>query len=266
MGHADQFSVAPTGPTKVHRLVRKGAQGAAHESEDKNDIRYWLPRIDAVTDRIPETWLCAPASRLISLADGAWPEYFGEFLDDLAYAGRAAGYPCFLRTGHASFKHSWKGTCFVESPMQFVTRVRELVEESELASLMGLPYDVFAVRKMLKTVPLFHAFRGMPVTREFRFFTRDGKYACHHPYWPMSALEEGGPDTENWRELLDGSHVYGDAENGALLPLVEKCGAALPGYWSIDALEAEDGWYVIDCAVADDSWHWPGCPNDRRGL
>ena len=264
MGNADAWKAAPSRESKVHRLVRRRSN-LMLEPQDKNDIRYWLPRVNEATDRIPETWLVAPQSDLRCLLDGEWPEYFGEFLDDLATAGRSAGYPCFLRTGHSSFKHSWSATCFVDSPLKFTERVAMLAENSELAGIMGIPYDVFAVRRMLKTTPLFHAFHGMPITREFRFFVDGGTILCRHPYWPAEAIADSeNADKHNWPDLLAASHAYDDADRAAIEPMVAACGAALEGYWSVDVLQAEDGWYVIDCALGADSWHWPGCVNETR--
>jgi len=57
---------------------------------------------------------------------------------------------------------------------------------------------------MLPTQPLFRCrlYGNMPVVREWRYFVDGGKLLYGIPYWPEEALEQGGPDADDWREHL----------------------------------------------------------------
>src|SRR2546421_167369 len=96
------------------------------------------------------------------------------------------GFPCFLRTGMLSDKHSWKQTCFVEDTQGLPGRVGRLVEASFMANIAGDPlnYDFWCVRKLTPTGPVVTYFNDMPIAMEVRAFIKDGKTQCVHQYWP----------------------------------------------------------------------------------
>ena len=122
-----------------------------------------------------------------------------------------------------------------------------------MVDMMGLPHDVWVVREMLNVEPLFRCDRyaWMPVVRERRYFVDGPTVLYSIPYWPEDALEQGGPDTEDWRDHMGllNAPVEGDA-------LASKCGQAVGGKWSVDILEAVDGLYIIDMATAERSYGW----------
>lgn len=232
---------------------------------DFNCISFWLPKLEAAALPTPETRLhvaghgCDP----VSLLDGQVPEQFDTFCLNLSNSCEAVGFPAFLRTGHGSGKHMWAKTCCVSKGDDIAQHVRELVEWSHMVSPFGMPTHVWAVRKMLRTDPLFRvaAWESFPVTREFRFFVFDGEVVHQQPYWPPAAIEEalltGQPTPDGWREKLErASHLDGpDLET--CTELAKQASRAVPGYWSVDLLVDHYGsWWITDMAWGEESFRW----------
>lgn len=224
-------------------------------------ITRWLPAVEASGVPYPETRIIRAPSNLLSWCDGKEPEGWEWFLAALRAAGDAFGYPCFLRTGQTSGKHSWNRTCFIQSADDFPQHVGALVEFSEMADMLGLPYDVWVLRRFLALESTFTAFEGFPVNRERRYFIRDGEVVCHHCYWPPGAVAEGNPTAADWRARLADLNRETPEEVELLLTLSAQVAKHLPGSWSVDWAKGKDGvWYCIDAAVASESFHWPDCP------
>jgi hypothetical protein len=230
---------------------------------DKTSMSYWFPLIEAAG-------LPVPMTKFVEMTDTCrrmiWDIFDGKdsgdanaepFFDQIADAAGELGYPCFLRTDHTSDKHSWKRTCFLPSQDVLPAHVCAIAEFSECADMMGMPWDIWAVRELLPTIP--HGtcpnYGDFPVCREFRFFVDDGKIRCSHPYWPLAALERGG-----WNG--DFEELCRVPNEGELRLLAERAGAAVGGSWSIDILETKRGWMVTDMAEAHKSYHWEGCKAD----
>ncbi len=238
----------------------------SERKRDLTELSYWFPIIEAAGLPVPKTILVdidEPAfEAMIGAFDGTDVGDTKPFFNRIAAAAGEIGYPCFLRTDHTSAKHDWKDSCYLTDPGQIGQHVFQIVEYSEMASLIGLPWNRWAVREFLPTIPLgvCPSYGDMPICREFRFFVRDGKVVCHHPYWPQFSLEQGGAV---FNEKFDKSVFYTLAgiELAILTAYAEKAGAALGGSWSIDFLETEKGWYLTDMAVASRSYHWPECQN-----
>lgn len=234
---------------------------------DKNCLSYWYPVIrDCV--RTPETHIIRTDIDLVCMLDGESPDGLDSLVQSIKEAGDDVGYPCFLRTGQGSGKHNWNHTCFVQDRDAVLKHVASLVEWSVMVDILGLPTDVWVVRKMLPTVPVavLPSYRDMPLCREFRCFVSDGNVQCIHPYWPKQAAEEGfsflhrvlPPDWEDTYKQL--CHLEG-YERRVIENLASIAGKAIGGDWSIDILDTEEGWYVTDMAEAKRSFHWPGCLN-----
>jgi hypothetical protein len=228
---------------------------------DKNCLSYWFPILQSVVPaNVPRTIIIpAPPDGLTSLLVGQQPDEWPMFLLALRGAGKAVGYPCFLRSGHTSDKHSWDKTCYIAKPEDFGSHVCSIVDFSECCSLIGLPYNVWAVREWLNGPIIGTAPRycNMPVRREFRIFIRDGKIQCGHPYWPVDALLSGGCNEDTMAQVEAMNHLGIDRQG--LHYLVSKVATVFDGYWSVDCLWTNQGWFVTDMALGDDSWHWPGC-------
>lgn len=262
---------------------------------DCNCLSYWFPKLHAYGIRMPATEVFAlsdVAERKIlrigcdeggSSAEGMKAlvdDFLAEpsvipFVNAVRTLGERHGWPLFLRSGHTSGKHDWDATCCLRKPEDLVKHMAGIVMYGELASMIGMPVKVWAIRQMLKTTPVFHAFQsgrkgaagGMPVVREYRFFVKGREIVCEHPYWPKKAIIR--PSTADWEAALDS--ISGEPPEEAR-ELARQAGAALwdpdrDGFaqWSVDVLLAEDGWYVTDCAVAAQSWHWPDCKNSPHG-
>lgn len=117
---------------------------------------------------------------------------------------------------------------------------------------------------MLKTEPAFHAFHGeMPITREFRYFVRDGEIEHRQFYWPAGSIDGHSPTAEDWRAML--SDLAGvDAEDRYFLDWQTKnAGNLLGGYWSVDWLWTTDrGWVLTDMAEGNHSFKYTPEGND----
>lgn len=242
-------------------------------AEERTDMAFWWPLVKQAADRfaddlvrinVPETVLIETDANLMGLLDGVEPEGFMRLVEEIQEAAdsEAIGAPFFLRTGHASGKHSWASTCYVEDATAetVAQHVFQLVEESALAGIMGLPTNVWAVRRLIPTTPLFRVghWEGFPVVREFRVFIRDDAIEAIYPYWPADALEGKEPDSPDWRLLLEEASKQDDlfdtpCDIATVAGMVS--GAIGGGYWSMDFLQASDGsWWLTDMADGSVSW------------
>ena len=228
---------------------------------DKNCLSYWFPKIEAASLPVPKTIVVRTDLPLSSILDGDAVDGWDAFIDELRAAAERIGYPIFLRTGHGSGKHEWRRTCHVPDAEAMPHRVARLVEWSEMAGVLGLPTNVWAVREMLPTMPQFTAFLGMPICREFRLFVRDAEVLCCHPYWTKKSLEEGMRKRPAvWDQGYECLCYLQVSDEALMVDLASRAGAAVDRqYWSVDVLETARGWYVTDMALAENSFHWPGC-------
>jgi len=238
---------------------------------DKTCLSYWFPKIEAAGLPVPET-------RIVNMPNEAYEDVFNifdgkpmtgkaePFFDEIKAAADIIGYPCFLRTGQTSAKHGWDETCFLESSEQVPQHMVAIVEYSEMTGLVGLPCDIWAVRKLLPVNPfaICPGYGNMPICREFRLFVDGGVVRCWHPYWPLKALMNGGVGRitdDDVGSIFDrlSKEVVLLPDKDRLFYLASKAGLALGGSWSVDILETEEGWYLTDMAEADKSYHWEGC-------
>lgn len=222
-------------------------------------LSYWFPVIRDLGLPVPRTQIVRTDVKLIELVDGRQPKGLGEFIIALAQEAEVIGLPLFLRTGQTSGKHDWRNTCRVEKISDLLQHVVNLVEFSEMVDLRGLDTDVWALREFLHTEAAFIAFNGMPITTERRYFVENDTLVCHHPYWPVEAIE-GETDVPDWRARLQQINQEG-VEVEELGRMARLAGSALHGKWSVDFLFTTDrGWVLTDMAPAQQSWHWPDCP------
>jgi hypothetical protein len=186
------------------------------------------------------------------------------FVIDLKEKARLIGYPLFLRTDQLSGKHSWgEWLPYVTNEETLVQKIYPFFEESINAGWGGVPLFAFVLREFLELDYKFKAFGGMPIARERRYFIRDGKIACHHPYWPLEAIQFYGDVKEpvGWQDQLRELNVEAPEEVALLSSYATKVAKVLKGYWSVDFAHAKDGvWHLIDMALGDESWH-PACKN-----
>ncbi len=232
---------------------------------NKTCISYWFPRIEAAGLPVPRTdLLCMDGDTAIDfyrVFDGKAPgARCVPFCEKVAECSDRMGYPCFLRTGLTSGKHNWDNTCHLGSREDILIHVIAIIEYSECVDMMGLPFDVWAVREMLPVQPLAvcRKWANMPVCREFRVFVNDDKVQCMHPYWPSDVLDQGGAVGVDGSIDIDRLNVA-SVDDVDLYSLASSAGEAVGGSWSVDLLTTSRGWYVTDMAEADRSYHWPSC-------
>lgn len=225
-----------------------------------NDLAFWFPILAKTGVAVPRTEIIKTDCDLLAVCMGEIPDGFVSLCNEVDHAAeRIGGYPCFLRSGQTSAKHEWEDTCFLRQWQDIAEHIASIVEYGEMASLLGLPTDTWVVRELLPTMPIGEAFRGMPVTKERRYFIGGGKVICHHPYWPKGALE-------NYPAITDGALALLNHESEQEVSLLTELSAhvskAFPGEWSLDWLFTKRGWFAIDMALMSESYHWPGCPNN----
>jgi hypothetical protein len=225
---------------------------------NKNCLSYWFPLLSGAGVPVPETVIVRTDLDLYAWMDDEEPVDVEPFLNELQAAAHQIGDgSCFLRTGHTSAKFGWESTCYLSSLDNLLLHVAEIVEYSAIVSPAGLPTDVWAVRELLHTTAAFHAFDGLPITKERRYFLRDGEVETHHPYWISESMRD--VTVPGWEEALNRINAEPDNEIEQLSAYCRQVGEVLPGYWSIDFIETSDrGWVAIDMALGEDSW--------RRGL
>lgn len=223
---------------------------------DENDLAYWFPRLRSAHVNVPKTVIVQTESDLSLLLDGKTPADLSLLIQKLAGQARMEfGFPCFLRTGHASGKHEWRLTCYVKREEDLGDHIARLVEWSALASIMGLPTQTWVLRELLKTKPAFTAFYGMPINREFRFFFRRGDVVHWQPYWPPDSIRN--PSCDDWEERLRTLSALSPDELTTLEMLTEKVAKQFNGeYWSLDWLQVGQKWYAIDMARGEESFRW----------
>lgn len=224
-------------------------------SFDKNCISHWFPIIQAAGIHVPETIIVRAEEELTPWAYGEPPACVNSFAQQVMEAADTIGYPCFLRSGQTSAKHSWRETCFLADRNEVGPQMYRI---AEFAAMVDLPTTCFAIRKLIPTSPVFTAFHGhMPITREFRFFVLDGETIHWQPYWPPAAVEEGRPSSTRWREQIEVMNRFEGGEYVSLSTQSERIGKQIGGYWSIDWLQSSDGdWFCTDMAVGDASYMW----------
>jgi hypothetical protein len=220
------------------------------------DLSYWFPKLLNSGVPMPKTEIIKTNCPLSELIDDDEPEGLDRFFLEMRQAVSRIGVPCFLRTGQTSGKHDWKDTCYLESPSELPKLIFNLIEYSECVDLIGLDYSVWAVRELLPTEPAFYAFRGMPITKERRYFAENGRVICFHPYWFEDVFESlTNDELKALREL----NIRSQQEINQLTALTQIASHHLEGAWSFDWLWTKRGWYLIDCAPAEISFHFPTC-------
>lgn len=239
------------------------------ELEEASSLLCWFPQTKDVLP-CPKTVIVELTEdeihSLVGMLDGVPPSAW--LVDKLDAAAREIGYPLFLRSDQGSGKHMWRDTCYVPSENALLRHIVRLVEWHEMVGVLGLPWRALVFREVLELDAPFTAFAEMPVARERRYFVRDGKVVCFHPYWPEASIRQfhgATPLPEDWKEDLARINIMDDDEIRELTRLAEVFGERNPGYWSVDFARTKDGrWVFIDAARGEVSFHWEDCPHDPQ--
>lgn len=241
------------------------ARMEAWAQDNPNGMQHWFPAVLS-TEGVnwPATKVVAMPvelqSELLGIIEGGvdpTPEVLAR-LDEpakeiAAFVARHGG-KGFLRTGTTSMKHSWSQTCFLENAE--LSTAREKMGTLVTESLMMAPLsNILVVRELIETQPVFTAFEGMPVTREFRFFADKEGWIGHQFYWPKNAFENQRQLPEDWESRLDSIGTLSEDETRELGLLAKAVTGHLEGPWSVDFLQDKHGtWYQIDMARMQDSY------------
>lgn len=233
----------------------------------KTSLLYWWPKVKDLGIPVPRTeiWEADLKSWFDAMEGGRFSPDLVGFLEEAQSVARLIGYPLFLRTDLASGKHGWKRTCFVQEESALGEHIYRVLEENEIAGIVGLDYRALAFREMLDLKSHFVAFRGdLPIAKERRYFVRDGEVVCHHPYWAEDAIRS--PSRGDWRILLANLNHELPSEVELLTSYSKKIGSVLAGHWSVDYAKTVDGtWYLIDMAEGSKSWHDQSCKYADKG-
>ncbi len=249
-----------------------------------NCITKWFPTLLELSINVPETRIFhadkAARTYMLKLVWGEAaeePKSYRELIDAISGAVKELGSPAFFRSGITSAKHSYADSCYLRNAESrtIEENLLQIVEYSEMADMMGLPRDVWVVRKFIKGEYGFTAFAHMPVAREFRFFARDGDFLCHHPYWPPDSIVRPMDIDMDITELSQEqaterlNHTQRPLQTDEFMPMMGhtmEITKRLGGGWSVDWMyDAKNKrWVLIDMAVMEMSFHWPGCSNGER--
>ncbi len=225
--------------------------------DKENRMEYWFPKIPEI---IPK-----PITKIIPITpnwseDGSHMTIPEEEFKKIETASKEFSFPLFIRGSETSGKHDWKDTCFVEKFEDIRYHITALIED---AMLKDIGCNSIVLREFIKMDSGFSAFgRDMPVNPERRYFVKDGKVLCHHPYWIQDAIRH--PSVENWKEILEEMNEETEGEIELLTSYSEIISKEFEGYWSIDFCRTKKGkWVCIDMALGEDSWH-PECSNKLK--
>lgn len=231
---------------------------------NRNSALIWLPAIESAGLPCPHTIIVPYAHHAYtSIFDGEPSEEFMRLTDAVMEAGRAIGFPVFIRTDLSSAKHSGLDAICISADGHNQP-IFETLEDNELKFWMEREGpSAFLVRKFLALDAPFTAFRGLPIAREFRFFADENQVLCHHAYWPEFSIDDHRPSCENWRELL--AELNTTPPPAEMSDMAVRAAAACGGgRWSVDFCRDVSGkWWLLDMARAEDSFHWEGCPNGK---
>lgn len=217
---------------------------------------YWYEKIKDL--EIPQ-----PETIILELSEDIRAEFYERFpkalLTKIKPIANKIGYPLFVRTDLSSIKHSWEKTCYIENEAKLKQNIFNLIIDNICINFLGLPYEALVFRRYIPLEAGFKAFWGnMPVAKERRYFLKDGKVQCFHPYWPEDAILN--PNVANWKEILRKQNKETKSEIKLLSNYALMVGDVLDGYWSIDFAYGQDKkWYLIDMATGEDSYHWIEC-------
>ena len=221
-----------------------------------NSMTFWYPVLYNQQFPTPKTIIVNCDIEPGYLLEDKVPKSILRFLKEMCNAIDEIGLPVFIRTEMLSNKHDWKRSCFLEKKEDLISHLKNLVEQSSIATIDRMtPCNFFAVREMIPTESYFNYFPGeMPITKEVRIFVRDGKIECKHPYWPTKIFESKYQDKVNsLRELSEED----DKMTNEMAMYISRL---FSGYWSIDLLKAKSGkWFCTDMAIGERSWHDETC-------
>lgn len=227
---------------------------------NKSSMLYWYPLVKDLPIPQPKTGIVLKKEKWWEYLDGK--KFPKKDLYKLKHAIEKMGLPCFMRTDLASGKHNYLDTCYIGTIADLDQHIFRLIESNAIHDLW---FNAIIVREFIFLGYKFKAFDGLPIASERRYFIKDGKVVCHHPYWVEDAIKfyQRTKDQEKltWQKWLKELNQESEIEIIVLTGYAEKVASVLDGAWSVDfAKDSEGKWWLIDMALAEQSWH-PPCKN-----
>ena len=226
------------------------------------DMKYWFNILKTIQGiNIPRTEIINyTGDDLMNLCDGIMPNNLNKLADDIREASTRIGVPFFLRTGLTSAKHNWENTCYVpDNSVKTIKRhIYNIVEFSVLADIMGLSTYTWIVREFLpiRSDIIAKNYGDMPISKERRYFIKNGKVVHIQAYWPEHAVKQGHPNIKKWKDVLAEINYQSEQEVKELTVLSELVGSKFKEYWSVDWLYVDNKWYLTDMARGEVSYRY----------
>lgn len=229
----------------------------------ESSMLVWYPKIKDLQIPQPRTEIVEiPYRELSKLLDGQ--DFDKKYLDRIKKAAKKIGYPLFLRTDNSSQKHDWKNSCYVENRDQLFPHISGLIDSNGGCDLID---NAIILREFIPMYSKFTAFWGdFPVSKEMRFFIKDGEVQCRHWYWFDEVIrKQGRPKDKEWESKLRMLNKLTDNDELMLNSFLKKVCEAFPeGYWSVDFCLSKHGiWHLIDMARGEVSFHYPTCEHSE---
>lgn len=232
--------------------------------EDANSMLNWYPILEDIekvntpetvlvdAEKFPDDIRKIPGQRQIIGYD---KEEVIEAIDEVG------GYPVFIRTDHASYKHKLEQVSKIYSEDELERKIHDLANHNLNLGWHGVEYKALAIREWLDIEHEFKAFWGdIPIGYEIRVFIRDGNIACKHFYWVKDSIKRANED--NWEELWEETKLNTMEKWAEVKTQVKAVADEFDGAWSVDfAMTQDEKWYAIDMARFEDSYHPPSCEN-----
>lgn len=232
---------------------------------------YWFPKTKNLSIPQPSTVIVEIPNDVLNsvlyASNGAEKiMILTPYISKINEAINQLGYPVFMRSDQGSGKHEWSRTCFIKEGDNLYDHVSNLLEWHHMVSMVGeiTNYRALVFRQFIEMDTKFTAFyHDMPVNPERRYFIKDGKLLCHHPYWIEDSIRD--PSIPNWKETSKEMNYETHSEQITLRGYTFKIAKVLEGSWSIDFCRGKDGkWWFIDAALASQSWHPDTCPQKKE--
>lgn len=227
-----------------------------------DSLLYWYPKIQNLD--IPQ-----PRTVIVPISEKEKKSLYNEMIPKSLTAEiritiqQNFNLPVFIRTDLASGKHEWKKSCYYDGSTELWENLHHIITFNLCVDILGLPFNAMVIREFIPMDTGFTAFYGeMPVNPERRYFIKDGKVLCYHPYWIKEAIADSykEPSVKNWEQLSDEMNTQTEDELRLLDWHSHRVAQELDGYWSIDYCKAKDGkWILIDMATGEKSWHPEDC-------
>ncbi len=217
---------------------------------------YWLPKIENIDGiNVPRTEIIEmeeDALVLVNVNMNLFIQEYGSLFENVL---KKFDFPLFIRTDEMARKRDWENTCYVKNKSKFYPNLKNLVTDNLRC---GEKCRAILIREFIPLEHLFVKFTSIPVSKERRYFIKDGKILCHHAYWNRIAFENSLTKDEELQ--LKEINKESEEEIKELSTMALKVAKVMKGSWSIDFAKSDSGkWFLIDMATANHSEHPEEC-------